>query len=240
MLRGLKNKQITGITIILAILLFVVSIVVHRQGDFFLYRGLRGITCISFLILMFLFSKSKVNTTLIGFMVLYSLSSFLTMWYENNNLAIASMVTNFMAYIVLIIGLVSTVSLKKMNATLIILFAVLVGVNAYLLYEFVLMIKNLTLSNLHYIFILLGAMSLVVIGFFSLLYNYVYSSKASLIFTLSIFSIIFNEVFRAIGYYDFAYGDISVYIARALLIVGLALFLNYELLDKKPAEELGK
>ncbi|MCH9660625.1 MAG: hypothetical protein K0U54_06910 [Bacteroidetes bacterium] len=233
MLRGINNKKVTRVVLILAILLFISSIIVHQQRDFVLYRGLRGITCLSFLGLLLLFTGKKINTMLVGFMVLYSISSFLTIWYENNGLAIAAMITNFLAYLVLVIGLIPKVSLKKMNVVLLILFALLVGINGYLLYEFVLMIENFTLSNLHYSFILLGAMSLVVVGFLSLLYNYIHSSKASLIFTLSIFSIIFGEIFRAIGYYDFAYGDISVYMARTLLIIGLGLMLNYAIVEKQ-------
>lgn len=240
MIRGINNKQITRVVLTLSAVMFVASVIVHQQRDFLVYRGLRGVICVAFLIMMTVFSKRRPNAIIFGFLILYSISSFLTIWYENNILAISSMVANFLAYIVLIVGLIPKVSFRKMNLTLVILFALLVGLNGYLLYELVLMIKNFTQSNLHYLFILLGAMSLVIVAFFALLYNYIYSSKASLIFTLSIFTMIFNEVFRAIGYYDFAYGDISVYAARALLIIGLALLLNYALLDKKSTEVLGK
>ena len=124
-----------------------------------------------------------------------------------------------------------------MSWWLILIFVVLVLFNAILLYEFVAMMKSYAGSAMHYVFMLLGAMSLVVVGFLALLYNYQYSSKSSLILTLFVFLIIFSEVFRGIAYYDFAFGDLAVYVARILLIVGSFLIVHFSLLDK-PKDEL--
>jgi hypothetical protein len=95
-------------------------------------------------------------------------------------------------------------------------------------------------SSTHYLFMMLSAMNLVVVGFLALLYNYQYSSKNSLVFVLFIFLIIFSEVFRGIAYYDFAYGDIAVYTARVLLIIGSALVVHYACIKKDKDEELHK
>ena len=116
---------------------------------------------------------------------------------------------------------------------------ILVLVNAYLLYSFVAMLKEFALSDLHYLFMLLGAMSLVLSGFFSLLFNHQVSSSMSLVFTMFVCILIFSEVFRAMGYYGIDVANVSVYLARGTMILGFALLSYYELLDKKPAEELG-
>ncbi|WP_147437283.1 hypothetical protein [Ulvibacter antarcticus] len=127
-----------------------------------------------------------------------------------------------------------------MNTLLTVIFVVMVLIDGYLLYEFVQMIRELTLSSTHYVFTLISAMSFVFLGFLAILYNYIYSSKASLVFVLFVFTFIFAEVFRAIAYYDIAFGIASIHIARGLLLLSMCLLVHYCLLGKKDVEKLNQ
>lgn len=143
------------------------------------------------------------------------------------------MALNFVAFLFLILEVYFKVNFVKMDTLFTIFFLVMVLFNAYLLYEFTEMIRDFTLSNAHYIFMLFGAMSIVIVAYLTLLSNYHLSSEASLMFTLFVFSIIFCEIFRAIGYYNFAYGNVAVYIARGLLIFGTSLSVHFMVLEAK-------
>ncbi len=238
-MRGGLLKKYTITFVVFATLLLLLSIFVHQTGDFQWYRAIRGLICFSYLFLLLYLKKSKANRILVFFLCLYGVSSFLTIWYEQPWLATLSMALNFVSFVVLIAALFPKVSFKKMNVFFIAIFTLLVLLNAYLLYEFVVMMRDFALGQLHYFLLLLGAMSLVVTGFMSLLYNHKFSSKATLVFTSFVFVLVFAEVFRAIAYYNFAYGDISVYVARALLLLGMSLIVYFDLIPKKTEEVLG-
>ncbi len=237
---GILHKNYKAIVTFFGLAFLVGSIYIHTTGDFFWYRTSRGIIIFFFLGLLVYYQSKKINRALVYFLLLYGLSSVLTIWYENVISATWAMALSFLSYIVLLACLIPKVSFKKMTPLFLAIFLVTVVINGYLLYRLILMIKNVALSEIHYLFILLGAMALAVLGFISLLYNHKYSSRATLIFTFFVFSLIFSEVFRSIGYYDFiVYANISVYIARGLLIVALSMLLNYTIARKKSSEQLG-
>lgn len=237
--RGSIQKKHVKVLALLSILLLILSIYVHSIENFVAYRGLRGVICFIFLTVLFFYRKKKVNRIVIAFLLIYGSSSMATIWYESSLWANISMALNLLAFLVLIRALWPKISFKKMTTLFAIFSGLLILVNVYLLYAFVQMMRDLTTGDLHYFILMIGSMSLVVTGFFSLLYNHKFSSKASLIFTLFVIVLVFAEVFRAIGYYDFAYGNFSVYIARGLLLLGCSLLVHYELTDKKPPEVLG-
>ncbi len=110
--------------------------------------------------------------------------------------------------------------------------------SGFLGYQFINMFKEMTLSNIHLIFIVLNTLGIVTISFLGLLYNHKYSTRNSLIFVGFIFLLLFSEVFRGIAYYDIAYGDYSAYIARALHIISVILLMHYSFLRKNDNELL--
>ena len=226
-------RNYKAVLAVVSVVLFITSLIVHEYENWPIYRGLRGVASFAFLGLLLLFNLRKINYYLVGFLFFYGASSFATIWYENNIIAIIAMALNFIAFVFLILEVYPKVSFVKMDALFTIFFLVMVLFNGYLLYEFTEMIRDFTLSNAHYIFMLLGAMSLVVVAYLTLLSNYHLSSEASLVFTLFVFCMIFCEIFRAIGYYNFAYGDFAVYIARALLIFGSSLCVHFTVLVAK-------
>lgn len=215
----LHRNRIIGVSIFF----FLISIVSHQLDSFTIYRAIRGIVVLSCLLGLIIFFRKHLKWWMFLFLFLYGLSSLLTIWYENNLLAIIALGLNLIAILILIAGIVPQVDFRKMNWLFISVFVILILFCTYLLYEFVFMLKDYALSDFHFILMLLGAMSLAIAGFFTLLYNHLHSNKVTLLFTGFVFFIIFAEIFRAIGYYDFAYGDIAVYLARALLIGAMVL-----------------
>ncbi|WP_139149397.1 hypothetical protein [Ulvibacter litoralis] len=234
------QKEYKRVLAIVALILLAFSIGVHHEENYFLYRMLRAVCCFVFLGFLLYFKKRKENPLLVLFLLFYGLSSFIVVWYEKNTLAIISLIFNLIAVLILIRAIFPKVSFKKMNSYFISLLTVLVLFNGYLLYEFVYMTKDYTFSSAHYALILVGSMSLLVLCFLALLYNFLHSTKASLIFALFVFAILFAEIFRAIGYYDFAYGNAAVYISRFLLLTSLYLLVNYCMIEKVESEKLSQ
>ncbi|MEL6811580.1 MAG: hypothetical protein AAFP76_09620 [Bacteroidota bacterium] len=235
----LKNAHIK-VLVVLSLLFLAVSIYFHSIENFVVYRALRGVICFVFLGAAFLLHKHRVHSLVVTFLLLYGGSSIATVWYENSVIATLSMALNFSAFMLLIGALSPKIAFKKMNVLFTAIFIILVLVNAYLLYIFIEMIRDFAHGELHYFMIMLGAMSLVIAGFLALLYNHQLSTKGSLLFTVFVFVLVFAEVFRAIAYYDFAYGNFSVYTARALLLLGVALLIHYDLIHKKTSEVLSR
>jgi len=223
---------------LIAIVLLLASIWVYNLGNFTWYRLLRGVVVFAFLPVMLYRYRKPINYLIVTFTVCYGLSSVLTIWYENNVLAITAMTVNVLGLLVLLRALVPKVSFKKIGVFLGVGLGLLILINSYILYEFILMMRDLTLSNVHYLTILLNCMVLIGLGFCAMVYNHVNSSPASLTFTLFVFALIFSEVFRAIAYYDFELADIAVYLARALLITAFSLLVHFTTLHKNNRERL--
>lgn len=240
MTRDYIHKRHVKVLGILSVLFLIASIYFYRQDSFVIFRGLRGVICFAFLALMYFFQQKSVNWVVAVFLLLYGSSSIATIWYDNPNIANISMGLNFAAFMVLIGALSPKINFKKMNGFFASIFVVLILINGYLFYMFIEMIRDFALNDFHFFLIFLGAMSLILSTLFCLLYNHEISSKTSLLFTLFVFILVFAEVFRVIALYEFAYGNYSVYIARALVLLGISLLVHYELTEKKPSEVLGK
>jgi hypothetical protein len=233
---GYIQKSHIRVVALLSALLFLASIYFYNADNLPVYRALRGVICFSFLLVLFFYKRNAVNWIAGAFLILFGSASVAGIWYETS----MSLILNLSAFMVLIGALSPKVSFKKLNIYFAAFCILLVLVNAYLLYNFIEMIRDFALGELHYFLVMIGSMLLVITGFLSLLYNHKFSSKVSLIFTMFVFVLIFAEVFRAIAYYNFAYENFSVYMSRALLLLGCSLLVHYELTEKKPAEVLGK
>ncbi|GAB5400527.1 MAG: hypothetical protein Aureis2KO_21120 [Aureisphaera sp.] len=203
------------------------------------YRITRVVICFVFLGLMIFYGKKQVNPLLALFLFFYGLSGLAIIWYEDHIFATVSMFLNFVAYAMFVKALLPKVSFKKMNFYFAGVSIILILVNVYILYKFVELIGEFTLSDSHYIFMLLFAMSFIATGFLTLLYNHTYSTKNSFVFTVAIYCIIFSEVLSAMAYY-FNMGSPVIYISRALLIVGAASLVHYVLLKKNEKEALDR
>lgn len=210
----------------------------HSVDNFTLYRCVRGCIPLIFLSLLFYYHRREVYQPIFLFLLFYGASSLATIWYEIDALATISMGLNFVSYLVLIIALIPKVDLKKMKGLFLIGFVLMVIINGYLIFRLVNWIRDFSLSSMHFSFIIVSTMALLILAFLVLLYNHTYSTKGSFIFSLFVFLIVFSEVFRALGYYNLAFGDIDVYVARILLILAMGALIEYSMVIKKNKEHL--
>ena len=233
------HKNFKLILIIVSIILFLVSYVTYinidqipgDSEDFLVYRLLRSVSSFVFLLLIVILQKNVVNRLLLLFLSIYTLSSFLTVWYEYKVLATLSMGFNALSYLMLSIYLYHKIKNIKIDLFVISSFTLIFVFLSYLGYQFTDSFKELTLSWLHYVFIVLNVVFIVVNTFLGIIYNHKYSTKNSLIFMGFQIALLFAEVFRGIAYYNIGYDFIAVHIARGLLITSMALFSFYTLLS---------
>jgi len=223
-----KKVKVTFLSI--GFLLFLLSLVVHELEEFQYYRGIRGLISFVGAALLIYFQGKKASKKLLLFLFLYGCSSLATIWYEVQAFAIAAMVLNTLSFLVLLSHMFSLVNFRKLDKFMSVLFFIMICGVGYLMYQFVAMMQSFSIGSLHYAVILVSAMVGVITGYVALLYNHNHGTRSSLAFTLFVFIILFAEVFRGIGYYEFAFGDVAVFIARILLIIGTFLLVKYSLL----------
>jgi len=234
--RGNKHLPYLKLLTTLSVVFLALSIYFHSTDNFTAHRALRGLCTFAFLVVLLAYQKGRVDRKAALFLILYGGSSFASIWFENTSLSLAVILLNISAFSIVIWGLFPRINFKKISTPFAIFFLILVLVNTYLVFTLAEMTKVFAKDGLHYILVLGHTLFAVIMGFSALLYNHVYSSRTSLIFTFFVFAIIFAEVFRAIAYYEFAYGDYAVYVARLLFIVACYLLIYHQLKERNPSE----
>lgn len=219
-------------------LLLVVSFLYYELDNFSMYRLLRGFVSLVFLGIVIFYTKKKTNLVLASFLFIFGISSISTVWYENASIAVVSLFLNLFACILLIIALWPKASFKNLGIVLTVVFILMVIINAYIFYEFISKLRDFANGSLNYVVMLLVSIAVVIIGFLSLLYNHSCNTKTSLVFTMAIFLFIFAGVFRAISYYGFGYGDVSIYVARFTFITANAMLAHFMLMPKTEKENV--
>ncbi len=223
---------------ILAIFFICLSITIHLFHNYFLFRLLRGIICYATLIYLLAAHGKKIQKWVVGFLFFYGTSSVTTIWYENGTMASISMILNFIAFLILFFYVLPKFSLKKITKTFTLLFIMMIVVNGYLFIQLLELMKEMTLNNTQYIFMLLSAFCGILLAFLALFNNHYFNNPQSMSFTLFIFLIIFAEIFRGIGYYNLAEGVLFVYLGRIFLILSLCVLVHFSFLDLKTVKRL--
>ena len=218
---------------ILAVFFIFLSITIHLYHNFFMFRLLRGIICYTTLFYLLIAHGKNIQKWVVGFLFFYGASSITTVWFENSTIASISMVLNFIAFLMLLWYVLPKFTLKKITKTFTLLFILMVLVNGYLFIQFVELMKEMTLNQTQYIFMILCAFCGILLGFLALFYNHFYNSPQSMAFTLVVFLIIFAEIFRAIGYYNLADNNLFVYLGRTFLVLSLCFLVHFSFLDLK-------
>ena len=238
------HRNIKKLLIVVSLVLFFVGFVVYsnidqipgNSGDFLVYRLLRSLSSFVFLMLIVIFQKNAVSKPLLLFILLYTLSSFLTVWYENNILATLSMGLNALSFLILSFYLFFKIKNIKIDFFVISSFILIIIILSYLGYQFADSFKEHTLSGLHYVFIVSSVVFIVVNTFLGIIYNHKYNTKNSLIFMGFQITLLFAEVFRGIAYYTINDEYIVIHISRGLLIMSMALFSFYALFNNDSKE----
>lgn len=218
---------------ILAICFISASIIIHAFHNYFLFRLLRGIICYTTLAYLLIIHRKNIQKWLIGFLFFYGASSITTLWYENGIMASTSMILNFIAFLMLLWFIIPKFKIENLTKTFTLLFILMVIVNGYLFFQFIELIKDMTLNYTQYIFMILSAFCGILLGFLALFYNHFYNTQQSMAFVLLVFLIIFSEVFRGIGYYNLVNGFVFVYLARIFLVLALYFLVHFSFLDLK-------
>ncbi|NND88171.1 MAG: hypothetical protein HKM28_02870 [Flavobacteriaceae bacterium] len=222
------NKSFIG----LGLLLFILSLIVHELAEFGIYRALRGVISFVGAGLLIYFHGKKGLGLLFLFFIFYGISSFLTIGYEKTDYAVISMLFNTVAFLIVLHILRRNINFKKLDWIMALVFLLMSGVLGYLMISYALMLGPFSANNFHYMIIIVNSILAVIMGFFAFLYNHNSSSEKSLMFTGFVFFLIFSEVFRGIGYYEIAFGDLAVFIARILLILSTFVLVKYSLMNE--------
>lgn len=218
---------------VLAVFFIFLSISIHLSHNFFMFRLLRGIICFTTLFYLIAAHGKNIQKWIFGFLLFYGASSISTVWFENITMATISMILNFIAFLMLLWYVLPKFTLKNLTKTFTLLFGLLVLVNGYLFIQFVELMKEMTLSQTQYIFMILCAFCGILLSFLALFCNHFQNTRQSMVFTLLVFLIIFAEIFRAIGYYNLAYSNFFVYLGRIFLVLSLCVLVNFSFMDLK-------
>ena len=223
---------------VIGFLFFILGAVAHTLELWAMYRGLRGAVILAYLILLISFHGKQTLRPLIAFMALNSIASFLTIGYENEMLGQISLATNALSFLVLIITILPKIKLRRIKPVLLIVFLALISINGYLCYSLVDMLKPMITSTLMLSIVYMHTLLLIVLTLAGLLYNFVFSTKASWVLTMIVLLIFFAEILRAIGYYGIAFENVAVYLARILTIIMGAMIIRYSFIAKTEEESL--
>ncbi|MGB3344398.1 MAG: hypothetical protein WBA61_10830 [Aequorivita sp.] len=220
-----------------AIFFIAASISIHSLGLYFPYRLLRALAAFCAIIYLWSVHGKKLPLWISSFLIFLGLSSTAALWYENSIMATVTIVLDLISILVLIAYVLPKVRFKQIIKQLSLVFIVVVVINGYLLFQFIGLFKEMTLSTTHYVIIFLLAIGVVFLGFLTLAYNHFFHSGSTFVFTGFVFLFIFAEVFRAFGYYDLAYSVAFVYLARILLILAICTLVHFTFLVQKGIEE---
>ncbi len=209
-----KSFSFHGYALIsITVVLSVLSFYLNYFDELFLFRLARGFITLIFILYLVSFHKNKTSTLLSLlslFLILYMCANFFAVWFEISlfpNLMVAFMIIAALALILYILPKLKDAR-KTTNFKIVI--AIIVLVNLVLLLGLVNAILENFDDDVFHFEMLIGTSLVGVISCLSLLFNYHRSSSASLSFSAFWFTLVFSEVFRAIGYYNIAYEDFSV------------------------------
>jgi hypothetical protein len=221
-------KTWTVILLGVGIVFFVVGLFFLQGEQFAIYRLFSALIPAVFLICLLGFLSKKASKELIVFFILYAMSRFMSIFYEIDYMASLFLILNSFAFLSLVWYVAKSISFAKMNLFFKLIFVLVALINGYFVFQLIVIVNDGTLSDAHYINLLFIGICAIVLAFSALLYNHQHGSRASMFFLIAVLLIIFSQVFLTLGYYDMGYDeDISVYIARILLISSCIMFVRH-------------
>jgi hypothetical protein len=154
------------------------------------------------------------------------------MWFEQANFRILIIVLSAISVIVLAVYLSPKIKKTALSRRFWIQAGLLTVLNAFLLYQFIEMI--LVDEEMKGVFsvMILYALLVVFISLLVLVYNKIQSSRASMAFTMSWFTLVVSEILRAAGYYEVGFDEVLVHSGQILFIVSNALLVYYTIVNE--------
>lgn len=215
-----------------AIILVTLSLLLHPNEQATYFRGLRSIVSLIFLgFIVFTINRRNHFTTV--FCLMYSASSILTIWYEHQIVSVISMLINALAILILARMVYKKIRSYKMSKVFLSALVFVALVNVWLMYSFLLMLHE---SNVHMpllIAISVGSISFFAVTILAFIHTHESHSPASIVFIFFLIFLMFAEMFRGVGYYNFVDSVYGQYAARILLVIAFLILSYYSFLERK-------
>lgn len=206
----------------------------------FLYRFLRFLIPLSFLLLIFKQHGGRSHRFITAFLVLYTVSSIAAAWFEHPYWGSVSMLVNGLSFLLLSWGVVGRISWKNISWGVIGMVLIVLGINGTLTVEFLKMLQPMTYDQPQFVSICIMAAVLFILGLLIFVYNHQFNTKATLMFSGFGLVLIFAETFRGVGYYDLAFKQLSDVLGRLLTILSLAMLTHYTFIETNDDQPLSE
>jgi hypothetical protein len=221
----------------IGIVLFVIGFFFHQKEAFPLYRFVSAVIPLAYMCMMLVFIGRKSAKWLLVFFTLYALSRLTTIFYEIDYMASVFLILNSFAFLCLVWYAFRQIDLTTMNVLFKVIFAIVVLVNGYFVYQLLVFVRGGLLSEAHYINMLFNGACSIVMALAALLYNHQSGTRASMYFLIAVLLIIFSQIFLTLGYYNLGYdNNISIHIARTLLILSCLMFVKHNIAFVTPSK----
>ena len=227
-----SKKNYISSLIIVCVCLFLLGYYFKTTDQLDFYRVTRGITSFSFLTFILCIHKGRSSSLVSYYLLLCSIIGLFGMWFEQANFRILIIVLSAISLIVLAVYLSPKIKKKPLSRRFLILVGLFTVLNALLLHQFIEMILVEEEMNGVFSVMILYALLVVFISLLVLVYNKIKSSRASMVFTMSWFTLVVSEILRAAGYYEVGFNEVLVHSGQILFIASNALLVYYTIVNE--------
>ena len=193
---------------------------------------LRAIVSLAFLTVIIRVLHVR-NLFITGFCLVYSLSSFLTIWYEISVFTEISLLIDALSLWFLVKLTYRKIKYQHLSKLFITGLIVVVLVNVWLIYSFLEILYGILDSLSVILSISTISFSFFVVTILAFVRTNESSSSASIVFVFFLIFLMFADMFRGMGYYGFVDSVYGQYIARVLLVIAFSVLSYFSLLQKK-------
>lgn len=215
---------------IIAIILIAVNLFVIYQYEVAESRMVRLFST-ALLFLVYLAFKGFKNKIVLAAFMFFLISDVFIQKYEEPLYNKLTFITTIIGYSLLALHILPKLSFKKTNKFLITIFAIVVLINTYMLYELIHMVEFKLIDKTQEFLFYVYGIAMITIGLFGGNYNFRYNSSQSTFCMFFVFAFILSDISAVMAYYlnvtVFYYPD------RFFYIVGLALMTAYATFDFK-------
>lgn len=215
---------------IIAIILIAVNLFVIYQYEVAESRMVRLFST-ALLFLVYLAFKGFKNKIVLAAFVFFLISDVFIQKYEEPLYNKLTFITTIVGYSLLALHILPKLSFKKTNKFLITIFAIVVLINTYMLYELIHMVEFKLIDKAQEFLFYVYGIAMITMGLFGGNYNFRYNSSQSTFCMFFVFAFILSDISAVMAYYlnvtVFYYPD------RFFYIVGLALMTAYVIFDFK-------
>lgn len=235
-----KSKFFIWIVTLLPILLIGLSIMLHPYEDYLQFRSIRVLVSFLFLLATLYLYGKNLSRWVYWHMFFYGLASIAAIFFENNLIAILTMVLNFISFVLLIIMLLRRIDFSMRNWLFYGALCLAILVHIWLLYYLMEMLYEVHKSITLLVSIVLSTIGSFSLTVFTFIYNHDRKSKSSLFLVTFIVLLVFSETFRGVGYYGLVDAVSGQYWARALLVLAYVFLFafSYQEVYKKNTDLL--